>query len=84
MIVRQGHVPAPTAAAHHFQDPRPHPLLEPEARVPCPACGLSVGCRRGQLNRHRVTAPTAPGARMPDGLRPSPLGPDGWCTGKAT
>lgn len=68
-----------------FRDPSPHPRLEPSVEAPCPACGLPVGVRRGILNKHRVRAPRGDGAAhvAPDGVRVSPLGPDGWCIGKS-
>lgn len=75
----------PSTPAAGFHDPRPHPLLEPEVKVACPACNLPVGARRGQLNKHRVRSPRGddPNHVAQDGVKASPLGPDGWCIGKA-
>lgn len=67
--------------------PPGHPLAgyDPAQLVQCPACGLPVGVRQGRLNRHRVRSPRGddPLHVEPDGVRASPLGPDGWCRATA-
>jgi hypothetical protein len=68
-----------------WPEPGDHPLNDPEVIVACPACRLPVGARRGRLNRHVVRSPRGddPGHVEPDGVRASPLGPDGWCIARA-